>query len=48
MINEEEVYKEFEKALVEALAIYKPGEKVSYQTMTAFIEDKVWEVNYQI
>lgn len=43
MINEEEVYKEFEKALVEALAIYKPGEKVSYQTMTAFIEDKVWE-----
>ena len=43
MINEEQVYKEFEKALIEALAIYKPGVNVSYQSLTTFIEDKVWE-----
>lgn len=43
MIDEEQVYKDFEKALLEALAIYVPGQNLSYQAITIFIEDKVWE-----
>lgn len=43
MIDEEQVYKEFEKALEEALAIYKGTQYVSYEVITSFIEDKVWE-----
>ena len=43
MIDEEQVYKEFEEALVEALAIYKGTQYVSYEVITGFIEDKVWE-----
>lgn len=43
MIDEEKIYKEFEKALIEALAIYKTGEKISSNAITIFIEDKVWE-----
>lgn len=43
MIDEQEIYKEFEQALIEALAIYKQGEYISYDAITIFIEDKVWE-----
>ena len=42
MINEEQVYKEFEKALEEALTLYK-GQVVSSNEITIFIEDRVWE-----
>ena len=43
MIDEEQVYKEFEEALVEALAIYEGSNYISYEAITIFIEDKVWE-----
>lgn len=43
MIDEEKVYKEFELALTEALNSYEPGEYVSYEAISVFIEDKVWE-----
>jgi hypothetical protein len=43
MIDEEQVYKEFEKALLEALAVYKEHEYVSYEAISIFIEDRVWE-----
>lgn len=43
MINEEEVLKEFEKALIEAIAIYKETDYVSYEAISIFIEDRVWE-----
>lgn len=43
MINEEQVLKDFEEALNEALALYQPGQNISYQALTVFIEDKVWE-----
>lgn len=43
MIDEEKVYEEFEKALIEALAIYKANEYISYEAISIFIEDKVWE-----
>ena len=43
MIDEELVYKEFEKALLEALAIYKENEYISYDAITIFIEDRVWD-----
>ena len=42
MINEEEVYKEFEEALAEAIGIYESVENVSYEALNVFIEDKVW------
>ena len=43
MIDEEQVYKEFEQALLEALAVYKSTDYISYEAMTIFIEDRVWE-----
>lgn len=43
MIDEEQVYKEFQEALEEALAIYKANEYISYEQISVFIEDKVWE-----
>lgn len=43
MIDEEKVYKEFEDALLLALATYVPGKVLSYEALTIFIEDKVWE-----
>ena len=43
MIDEQQVYKEFEKALIEALEIYKNTDYVSYEAISIFIEDKVWE-----
>ena len=43
MIDEEQVYKEFEEALLEALAVYKANEYISYEAITVFIEDRVWE-----
>ncbi len=42
MIDEEQVYKEFEKALLEALEVYQ-GTSVSYEALNIFIEDRVWE-----
>lgn len=42
MINEEEVYKEFEKALLEAIAIYGEVKGIDFPTINTFIEDKVW------
>lgn len=41
MIDEEQVYKEFEKALEEALQNYQ-GTNVTYEQLNIFIEDKVW------
>lgn len=41
MIDEEIVYKEFEKALLEALEIYQ-GTNVTYEALNIFIEDRVW------
>ena len=43
MLDEEQIYKEFEQALIEALEIYKATDYVSYDAITAFIEEKVWE-----
>ena len=43
MIDEEQVYKEFEQALLEALTVYKANEYISYEAITVFIEDRVWE-----
>ena len=43
MIDEDKVYEEFEKALIEALAIYKANEYISYEAISLFIEDRVWE-----
>ena len=49
MINEEQVYKDFQQALEEALEIYKPGQNISYEEISIFIEDRVWDstVKYQ-
>lgn len=41
MIDEEQVYKEFEKTLEEALQNYQ-GTNVTYEQLNIFIEDKVW------
>ena len=41
MIDEEQVYKEFEKALEEALQNYQ-GTNVTYEQLNIFIEDRVW------
>lgn len=43
MIDEEQVYKEFEEALLEALSVYKANEYISYDAITIFIEDRVWD-----
>ena len=43
MIDEEQVYKEFEEALIEALEIYGQVEDINYSAINIFIEDKVWE-----
>ena len=43
MIDEEQVYEDFEKALIEALSVYKANEYISYEALTIFIEDRVWE-----
>lgn len=43
MINEEQVYAEFEEALLEALAVYNQMDYVSYEAISVFIEDRVWE-----
>lgn len=42
-IDEEKVYEEFNKALVEAIGIYKEVKNISYPQLNIFIEDKVWE-----
>ena len=42
MIDEEQVYKEFQKQLEEALLTYQ-GTEVSYEALNIFIEDRVWE-----
>ena len=42
-INEEEVYVEFEKALLEAITIYETTKNINYPAINVFIEDKVWE-----
>ena len=39
---DEEIYKEFEKQLEEALLIYQ-GTEISYEDLSIFIEDRVWE-----
>ena len=43
MINEEEIYNEFEKALVEAISIYEVIGNKNYPAINIFIRDKVWE-----
>ena len=43
MIDEEKVYKEFFKALEEALLIYQETDYVSYEAISIFIEDRVWD-----
>lgn len=43
MIDEQKVYEEFSKALIEAINTYKDYENVSYKPISIFIEDKVWE-----
>lgn len=40
---DEEIYQEFEKALLEALSVYRNREYVSFETISEFIEDRVWE-----
>ena len=42
-IDEEKVYEEFEKALVEAIGIYESVKNISYPQLNIFIEDKVWD-----
>ena len=42
MIDEEQVIKEFEKALEEAITLYE-GTGVSQEALNVFIEDRVWE-----
>lgn len=41
-IDEQQVYDEYEKALVEAIGIYESVKNVSYPQLSVFIEDKVW------
>lgn len=43
MIDEEKVYEEFNKALIEAIQTYKDVEDISYKPISIFIEDKVWD-----
>lgn len=42
MIDEEQVYKEFQKALDEAILNYQ-GTELNYENLSIFIEDRVWE-----
>ena len=42
-IDEEKVYEEFEKALAEAIAIYKDVKNISYPQLNIFIENRVWD-----
>lgn len=42
MIDEEEVLREFEKALSEALTLYE-GKEITYEALNVFIEDRVWD-----
>lgn len=42
-MNEKEVFDEFEKALIEAIAIYKDVKKISYPQLNIFIEERVWD-----
>lgn len=41
-ISEEEIYKEFEKALIEAIAIYEVSKNVHFPQLDIFIGNKVW------
>ena len=41
-IDEQQVYEEFDKALVEAIGIYKEVKNVSYPQLSVFIEERVW------
>ena len=41
-IDEQQVYDEYEKALVEARGIYESVKNVSYPQLSVFIEEKVW------
>ena len=43
MIDEEKVYEEFEKALLEALEQYEGVKDKDYQAINIFIEDRVWD-----
>ena len=43
MIDEQQVYEEFEKALEEALIYYSTSANVTYEQLNIFIEEKVWE-----
>lgn len=43
MINESQVYEEFEKALLEAIETYKSVEHINYKPIEIFIEDRVWD-----
>ena len=43
MINESQVYEEFEKALLEAIETYKSVENINYKPIEIFIEDRVWD-----
>ena len=42
-MNEKEVFDEFEKALIEAIAIYKDVKNISYPQLNIFIEERVWD-----
>lgn len=42
-IDEEKIYEEFEKALVEAIGIYQNTKNITYPQLNIFIQDKVWE-----
>lgn len=44
-IDEEQIYEDFEKALIEAIGIYKSVQNVSYEQLNIFIQDRVWESN---
>ena len=44
-IDEQQVYEEFERALVEAIGIYKSTENITYEQLNIFIQDRVWDSN---
>ena len=41
-IDEQQVYEEYEKALVEAIGIYKEVKNITYPQLSVFIEERVW------
>lgn len=43
MLDEEKIYEEFNKALIEAIKTYNDVENISYKPISIFIEDKVWD-----